>query len=250
MSPIEISLVIFACVFGGAVAGMWLRTVLPEHHLNAESKSVVTLSVGLIGTMAALVLGLLVASAKSSYDTHSSELTQMAANVIMLDRVLAHYGNETTEIRGLLKAAVTRTIAQIWSKEGIERVVFAAPVNREILFDKIEELAPHNDAQRLFQSQAESMAISLGQTRWLLFEQTGTSIATPFLVVMVFWLGVLFLSFGLFAPFNATTLITLLVSAMSVAAAIFLILELDHPFSGLIQISDAPLRNALALIGK
>jgi len=174
----------------------------------------------------------------------------MAANVIMLDRVLAHYGNETTEIRGLLKAAVSRTIAQIWSKEGIERAVFGTPVNREILFDKIEELAPHNDAQRSLQSQAESMAISLGQTRWLLYEQTGSSISTPFLVVMVFWLSVLFLSFGLFAPFNATTLITLLVSAASVAAAIFLILELDHPFSGIIQISDAPLRHAIGVIGK
>ena len=118
-----------------------------------------------------------------------------------------------------------------------------------MLFDKIQALAPRTDAQRALQSQAESIGISLAQTRWLLFEQSGTAISTPFLVVIVFWLGMLFVSFGLFAPHNATALVTLLVSAVSVAGAIYLILELDHPFSGLIQISSAPLRNALTVLG-
>jgi hypothetical protein len=119
-----------------------------------------------------------------------------------------------------------------------------------VLFDKIQQLMPHTDAQRATQSQAEAIAITLGQTRWLLFEQRGSSISTPFLVVVVFWLTILFISFGLFAPSNATVVVTLLVSAVSVAGAIFLILELDRPFSGLIQISSAPLRNAIAVIGK
>jgi len=243
---LEISALVFACAFGGALLGMTLRALLPEQ----ETKDVVKLGVGLIGTMAALVLGLLVASAKGSYDTRSSELTQMAANAILLDRVLAHYGTETIQTRKLLKAAVARMIEQTWSSDGPAAGPSSLPSVAEPLFDQIQNLAPRTDAQRALQSQAESMAIALGQTRWLLFEQSGSSISTPFLVVVVFWLSILFVSFGLFAPRNWTVIVTLGVSAMSVAGAIFLILELDRPFSGVIQISPAPLTKAVAVIGK
>ncbi|HEY2662860.1 MAG TPA: hypothetical protein VGI47_00870, partial [Candidatus Binataceae bacterium] len=202
--------------------------------------------VGLIGTMTALLLGLLVASAKGSFDTQRGELTQMAANIILLDRVLAHYGPETDEARGMLKVDAAGLINQIWANDGQR----GPDAGREALFDKLQGLAPRTDSQRAIQSQAESMAVNLAQTRWLLFEQSGSSISTTFLVVVVFWLTILFISFGLFAPRNATIFVTLLVSAVSVAGAIFLILELDHPFSGMIQISSAPLRNALAVLGK
>lgn len=250
MSPLEISTIVFGCVFAGSLIGMSLRSVIPAHHLDAETKDVVKLGVGLIGTMAALVLGLLVASAKGSYDTQRSEVTQMAANFILLDRVLLHYGPETAEIRGLLRLAGARTIDQLWPKDGEAGRSDFPSTNREVLFDKIQELTPRTDSQRALQSQAESMAINLGQMRWLLFEQGGSSVSTPFLVVVTFWLTILFVSFGLFAPRNATVVVTLMLSAMSVAGAIFLILELDHPFSGVIQISSAPLRNALTVLGK
>ena len=109
MSSISITLIAFACVFGGALLGLLLQTVLPRHHLHVDSKDVVKLGMGLVGTMAALVLGLLVASAKGSYDAQSTELTDLAANVVLLDRVLAHYGPETKEARELLRS----TVAQI-----------------------------------------------------------------------------------------------------------------------------------------
>jgi hypothetical protein len=226
--------------------GMWLRGVLPQHHLDAETKDLIKLGVALIGTMAAMLLGLLVASAKSAYDARRSELTQMAADTILVDRVLAHYGPETGEARGLLKASVVGMLDRIWGNkdEG------APQIQNEILFDKLQELVPQNDSQRAIKSQVESMAFNLGQMRWLLFEQSGSSISTPFLVVVVFWLSTLFVSFGLFAPRNATAFFTLFISALSVAGALFLILELDHPFSGLIQISSAPLRNALSVLGR
>jgi hypothetical protein len=226
--------------------GMWLRGVLPQHHLDAETKDLIKLGVALIGTMAAMLLGLLVASAKSAYDARRSELTQMAADTILVDRVLAHYGPETGEARGLLKASVVGMLDRIWGNkdEG------APQIQNEILFDKLLELVPQNDSQSAIKSQVESMAFNLGQTRWLLFEQSGSSISTPFLVVVVFWLSTLFVSFGLFAPRNATAFFTLFISALSVAGALFLILELDHPFSGLIQISSAPLRNALSVLGR
>ncbi|MBV8139822.1 MAG: DUF4239 domain-containing protein [Deltaproteobacteria bacterium] len=250
MEPIQVSAIIFFCIFGGALLGVWLRGILPQHHLDTETKDLIKLGVALIGTMSAMLLGLLVASAKSAYDAQRSELTQMAANTILVDRVLAHYGPETGEARGLLKASVAGMLERIWGENGKDGSASTPQTRNEILFDKIQELVPQNDTQRALKSQVESMAFNLGQMRWLLFEQSGSSISAPFLVVVVFWLSTLFVSFGLFAPRNATAFFTLLISALSVAGALFLILELDHPFSGLIQISSAPLRNALAVLGR
>jgi len=250
VEPIQVSAIIFFCIFGGALLGMWLRGVLPKHHLDADTKDLIKLGVALIGTMSAMLLGLLVASAKSAYDAQRGELTQMAANTILLDRVLAHYGPETGQARGLLKSTVAGMLDRIWGKDGEDESASSPQTRNEILFDKIQELVPQNDSQRALKSQVESMAFNLGQMRWLLFAQGGSSISTPFLVVVVFWLSTLFVSFGLFAPRNATAFFTLLISALSVAGALFLILELDHPFSGLIQISSAPLRNALAVLGR
>ncbi len=249
MSPIQVSTIIFLCIFCSALLGMWLRAVLPEHHLNADTKDLVKLGVGLIGTMAALVLGLLVASAKSSYDARSSELTQLAANTILLDRALAHYGPETREARGILKIATTRTIHQVWSQAGSAGAL-PSQEGGGALFDKLQELVPHSDAQRVIQSQAESIMISIGQTRLLLFAQSASSISRPFLVVVVFWLSMLFVSFGLFAPRNGTAIATLLIAAISVAGALFLILDLDQPFTGLLQIPSTPMHMALSALGK
>jgi hypothetical protein len=231
--------------------GMWLRSILPEHQLNAETKDVVKVGAGLIGTMAALLLGLLVASAKSAYDARGNELTQMAANTVLLDRALVHYGPAAAPIRGLLKVAVARMIDQVWGQDSADAgVALPALQPLGVVYDKVQELEPHSDAQHAIQSQAESILVNLGQERLLLFAQSGTSISTTFLVVVVSWLTLLFVSFGLFAPRNATATVALLLAAISVAGALFLILELDHPFSGVIQISSAPLRNALLVLGR
>ena len=248
MTSIEIAATIFGCLLLGALAGMGLRGVIPQHHLDADTRDLIKLGVGLIGTMSALVLGLLVASTKGSYDTKKGELAQMAGNVILLDRVLAHYGAEADDARDALRSTVAGMVGNSGAKSQLEQLGQAAPVGREVLFDKIQNLVPHTDTQRTLKGDAESLAVNLGQTRWLLFAQSGTSISTPFLVIVVSWLTVLYLSFGLFAPRNATAFITLLVGAVSVAGAMFLILDLDHPFSGLMQIPDTPLRNALAAL--
>jgi len=250
MNSTTVSLIVFACVFGGALLGILLHTVLPQHHLGNESKDIVKLGVGLVGTMAALVLGLLVASAKGSYDNQSAELTQMSANIALLDRGLALYGPETKETRALLRGAVVRILDQMWSKDGASSSPMAAPAGGEILYEKIQGLSPKNDTQRSIQSQALSIAVDIGKTRWLMYAQQATSVSMPLLVVLVIWLTVIFISFGLFAPFNATVVSSLFVSALSVSGAIFLILEMYSPYSGLIQISSAPLRAALAHLGQ
>ena len=251
MSATAIGLIVFALVFGSALLAMLVHNALPEHHLSADSKDVVKLGVALIATMSALVLSLLVASAKSAYDTRSNQLVQVAADIILLDRALARYGPETKEARALLQRSVAATVDRFWPTQGVRRITIdpnASPV--EALVEKIEELSPHDELQRLLRSQALTRALEVGRTRLLLFENLGSSIPVPFLVVLVFWLCIIFASFGLFAPRNATVTAVLCVCALSVAGAIFLILELDRSFEGLLQVSGAPLRGALAQLGR
>jgi hypothetical protein len=252
MASIKVSVIAFAFVFGGAVLGMLLRAVLPEHHLTSQSQDIVKLGMGLVGTMAALVLGLLVASAKGSNDTQNTELTQMSASVALLNRVLVLYGPETTECRAVLRGAAAGALEHIWSRDGTSAsgstASRLAPSSADggILYEKIQGLSPKSDTQRSLQSQALGIAMDLGKMRWLRFEQATTSISIPLLVMLILWLTVIFISFGLFAPFNGTVIGSLFVSALSVSGALFLILDMYTPYEGLIQISRAPLRAALA----
>jgi hypothetical protein len=254
MSPLAISGIVFACIAGGIVLGMILRGFMPEKHLSAETKGIVNLGIGLIGTMTALVLGLLIASAKSSWDAQRNGLAQMSGNVIFMDRALAHFGPESKEVREMLRASVDDMLQSTWPEEnpdpGQRKEKSATEGKYEGLYEKIQELTPKNDAQRAFQAQALKTMGDVAQARWLLFSQRGNSIPTPFLVVMVAWLVLILMSFSMFAPPNATVFITLLVCALAVSSAIFLVLELDRPFDGLLQISSAPVHNALAQLGK
>ena len=251
MNPASIGWIVLACVFGGALLGMALRLILPEHHLSAESKDVIKLGMGLTAMMSALVLALLTNSAKSSYDAQRNEVTQLSANIILLDRVLAHYGPEAKEARDLVKLSAAGMTDRIWpeNRSGLAQLAPNTAV-AEGFFDKIQELSPQNEVQRSLQAQAIKTSIDIGQARLLLLEQGGRSIPMPFLALLVFWLTIIFLSFGLFAPPNATVIVTLFLCALSVSGAIFLIMELDRPFGGLIQISAAPLRDAIVHLGK
>jgi hypothetical protein len=250
---LAIASIVFACVFGAALLGMPLRAVLPKHHLDDRSKYVVSLGMGLVATMAALVLGLLIASAKSAYDAQKNGLDQISANLVLLDSVLAQYGPEAQEARDALRQTATLALERLWPQDAAQTAT-AAPgtmARGRSLYGKIQEFSPQNDMQRRLQSEALRIAGELGQARWLLVAQGESgSIPMPFLVILVFWLAVLFVSFGLFAPPNATVIATLFLCAQSVSGAIFLILELAQPFEGLIQISSAPLRNAFAVLGQ
>lgn len=251
MSSVTVGFVIFAWVFGGAMLGMILRALLPEHHLGGDTKDVVKLGTGLIGTMSALVLGLLVASAKSSYDKQRDEITEMSANALLLDRVLAHYGPESKVARDRLYLTVDSFLHRLWNSGG-SATTQSAPTTAvgEALYDAILQLAPTNDMQRKLQSEAQSICMQMGRQRMLLFQQSVSALSKPLLVILVFWLSITFLSFGLFAPRNATVVATLLLCALAVSGALYIILELDRPFAGFIQISDAPVRHALMQLGK
>ena len=248
MGSIAASLIVLGFVFGGAITGSFFSSALPRDHLRPDTKDAVRLGMGLVATIVALVLGLLVASAKGSYDAQSDELTQLSANIGLLDRVLAHYGPEAQDVRNQLHGAASGMIDRIWPKDHSGP---AAPsISAESIFEAIIRLSPKTDMQRALQAQAFSIANSVGKTRWLMYGQSTNSVPLPLLVVLVLWLTILFISFGLFAPRNATAVVALFAAALSISCAILLILEMYTPFEGLIQISSAPLRAVLANLGK
>jgi hypothetical protein len=253
MHPIEIALIVFVCVFGGTLFGMCLRSVLPEHHLTENTKDVIKLGMGLIATMAALVLGLVIATAKSSYDTQNAAIKNTAAKVLLLDHVLAKYGPETKDARDLLRRTVASRIEAIWPEDPSQRVRLGEPeaiIAGEGIEARILQLSPQNDIQRWLQSQALQIGSEIMQTRWLVVGGLGSSVPVLFLEVVVFWLTLIFGSFGLLAPRNATVVAVLFLCALSVAGSLFLILEMDQPFDGLMKVSSAPLRYALAQLGR
>ena len=249
MSSVVVSAIAFAVIFAGAFLGALLRRALPQHHLADDAKDVVRLGTGLVATIAALVLGLLIAAAKSSFDTQSTQVRGMTANIILLDRVLAQYGPEARPARELLRRAIDPLAERIWrenSSATARDAPFADAPEAAIVIAKIQDLAPQNDAQRSFKAQAIQTVTEIAQARLLLFEQADSSIPMPFLAVLVFWLTIIFASFSLFARLNPTLVAVLFVFALSASCAVFLILELSQPFAGLMQISSTPLRNALA----
>jgi hypothetical protein len=247
-------LIAFGCIVGGILLGMVLRAALPEHHLSAESKDGVKLGIGMIATLAALVLGLLIASAKGNFDMMNNGLVQAGSKIILLDRLMAHYGPETREARDLLRRSVASAIERIWPKERTGQTGTEATDPRaalETLQDRLRQLSPQNDAQRWLQSRALQVSDDIAEARWLLVEQRGhSSLPMPFFVMLVSWLVIIFFSFGLFSPRNATVIVVLLVCALSASGSLYMILELDRPFGGLIAISSAPVRNALAQLGR
>jgi hypothetical protein len=253
VSPTAIALIVFACVFGGALAGMALRVLIPQHHLSEDTKDVIKLGVGLIATMTALVLGLMIATAKSSYDTQDEAVKHTAAKVLLLDRLLSSYGPETKEARELLRQTVASRLAAIWPEDRATRTRLDA--SETVLADRgiearILQLAPQNDGQRWLQTQALRVGRDIMETRWLLLGSLGSSIPVQFLVVVVFWLMIIFGSFGLFAPRNATVVAVLFLCAVSVAGSLFLILEMDRPFEGAMSLSSAPWRYTLSHLGQ
>jgi hypothetical protein len=245
-----VAVLAFAGILGATLLGMRLRVALPDHHLSQETKDTVRLGMGLVVTMTALLLGLLIASAKGSYDAQRTQVIQMAGKVGYLDRVLSLYGPETGDIRQLLRLSIDGLIQKLWADRSSRAQADPAISEAQALFSSIHKLAPQNDEQRALKAQALDTVSDLAKTRWLLVAQSDTSIPKPLLIMVIVWLAIIFLSFGLFAPTNKTVVVAMIVVSLLVSSALFLILELDRPFDGVIQVSSAPMSNALSNLGR
>jgi hypothetical protein len=250
---IIIGLITFACVFSGAMLGMWLRGVLPDHHLKDDSKDAMKAGIAIVATLSALVLGLLISSAKDSLDSMNTAFTQNGARIIMLDRVLCFYGPETNEVRAQLRDNVKTMFDRIWHKDNTPRVKTQPsdkPSGLELVVDGLRDLTPKDESQRMLKVQALQIGNDLLQSRWLVIEQAQIALPTTFLVILIFWLTILFVSSGLFSPYNSTVIIVLLICAMSVSSAIYLVEDMSRPFDGLMKVSSAPLVKALERISR
>jgi hypothetical protein len=233
---------VFAVVVMATALGIVLNRTLPDHHLSKESKEIIHLGIGVIVTLTALVLGLLVASAKTSFDTKSEEIRHSSVKIIMVDRLLRQMGTPAAPARESLRVWVESNASAIWAPDLRQGSTEQGHMEWLDFHEKVRKIAPADDTQKALQAKVTDAVDDLAETRWLLTEQQTSSIQTPFLVVVALWLGIIFASFGLFAPRNWTVYAVIGLSALSLSTAVFLILELDQPFSGMLHISDAPLK--------
>ena len=253
MSSLVIALIVLTCVFGSALLDQRLRAVLPEAHLSADAKDVVKLATGLVATMSALVLGLLITSAKGSFDRINTELVESATAVLQLDRTLAEYGPETAELRDRIKQHYAVVVDAIDSGDSSRLGSLDshdALIRVERMHATIGALAARNELQRGQQARALQMSREISAARWHVLLNRSGAISMPLLIVLVSWLVIIFAAFGLFAPRNPTVVAALFLCALAATGAILLLLEMDRPLDGLIRISSVPLRDALAHLGQ
>ena len=250
MTALTIAAITFVCAFGAAVIGAYLHDRLPAPHLSRESQDVVRLAMGLIATMTAILLGLVTTAARSTFDAHETAIRNSAVNILTLDRHLARYGSETKSTRALLRSVVVFQVETTLPAEGRSGDVVALPTPKvEEIENQILHLSPATEAQRWFKDEALALSDEVLKIRWRVFA-SGDAIPPVFIGVVIFWLSVTFASFGLYAPRNATVVSVLFIAAVSVAAALFLIVELDGPFEGAIRASGGPFRFALDNLGR
>jgi hypothetical protein len=250
MSALVVGPIVFVCLFGATLVGMALSRRLPAHHLDPDSKDVIKLATAVVGTLAALALALLIASAKTTYENANAELRTSMARLVLLDRVMARYGADTNAARARLRTLVERRLSQAWRGDASAMNAGGEEASIEPVQAELRALSPDTNAQRLLQSRALQVSGDIAEAHWLVTETVGDGLPWPFLAVLVFWLGLLFVTFGLLAPTNATVIGLLFACALSVAAAVFLIVDMAHPHIGIIHVSDAPLRTALEQLGQ
>jgi hypothetical protein len=249
-NPVLIGLIVFAVIVAGTFAGWAMRRRLPANHLTDETKSLVSLSMAIVATLSALVLGLLISNANSSFTALGGEVTTLSAQLIGLDQVLRRYGPETKQTRELLRQYVEAKTADLFPDDRAE-VRIGNPLTYELLQqveDSLLALKPANSRDQWWLGQALTLAGKIGDARWLLAQRIGQGTPKAFMVVLVFWLTLLFASFGLFAPPNLTSAATLTVCALAVAAAVTMILELENGFRGVVHISPEPMRQAVTTL--
>jgi hypothetical protein len=244
-------LVAFAAIFSGAISGLLIGNALPDRYRNDATRQIVQTAMGMVSLLSALVLGLLVATAKSKFDTSNKQTDEFAADLMLLDRELVNYGEEAKDIRPILRKYTLANIAATWPRESGPKPEPGDPPAWQLLESvqrKLRGLAPQTEAQRSALTNAKETAAELTKTSWLQTAQESGHIPHPFILILILWLCILFTSFGLFAPRNALAITALLVCALSLAGAIVLIVDMDSPFEGFIAISARPMQEALARI--
>src|SRR4051794_29673844 len=247
--PIIIGLVAFAVILTGAFLGWKIRDRLPEHHLTEDTKNLVSLSMTVVATISALVLGLLISNANTSFIRLGGEVTTLSAEVLRLHQILRRYGSDTDPARRTLRQYAEHKAADLFPDDANVRL--GNPSTYELLQrveDMVLALKPANPRDQWWLGQAMTLAGKIGDARWLLAQQLGEGTPKLFVGLLIFWLALLFASFGLFAPRNLTSAVILTLSALAVAGAVAMFLELEQGFGSVIRISPEPMREAVKFL--
>jgi hypothetical protein len=225
---------------------MRLRGRLAEHHLSDESRDTVKLALGLMGTLAALLLGLLVSSAEESFDAKRGQVNELAATIATLDRVLGLYGDEAAAARAELRGLIEGAIAQVWPTHSGARSNLSFDQQRgEAFFRSIQSLQPPDALKGDLKQTATDLSLQLIRERSMIVALAADGVSVPVLTLVVVWLVLILFGFSLLAPRNAVAVAALIISAAAISGAVLLLLELYRPFEGLVQISSGPLLTAL-----
>jgi hypothetical protein len=249
-NPLIIGLVVFAIVLAAAFAGWKLRDLLPAEHLTEETKNLISVSTAVVATVSALVLGLLISNANSSFIRLGGEVTSLSAQILRLDQMLSRYGSEVQTARETLRHYTEQKAADLFPDDPAQ-VHVGNPSTYELLQrleDMLLALKPTNPRDQWWLGQALTLAGKIGDTRWLIAQQIGQGTPKAFIALLVFWLALLFASFGLFAPHNLTSAVILTLSALAVAGAVTMFLELEQGFGRMIRVSPIPMRHAVKLL--
>lgn len=253
MSPNVIGPAILCIIFSGTLLGMLIGRLLPPQHATSEMKAGISLSMAVVGTMSALVLGLMMSNAINTFSDRNADVVRISAEIIRLNRLLRRYGPEADVARGTLRRYTAMKFDDLFPQGPGEKPKLDDPaaVNMlERLQDLILSLKPGNDRHRWLSAQALQVAADLSQTRWLLVTEDRASVPVPALILIVFWLALLLASFGLFAPRNITMTVALFLCCLVTSSALMMVVELYSPFEGIVRLSDAPMRYAIELIGR
>jgi hypothetical protein len=245
MDPVVASMSTFIAIVFGAMAGIWLSRHLPERHLSSESRTAVSVSMAVVGTLSALVMSLLISSSSASFSARADAVNILGVDIIRLDRALHQYGPSANHIRELLQQYAQTKTQQLddnGSKAGLDLTSLAIFENISI---QVFELQPGTHREREVRQQAIKVLDEISNARWLLVEKSAGSLPAPFLTVLIFWLAILFGSFGLFAPPNATVLTVILLCGLAISGGVFVILDLGTLTEGIIRVSVAPMQNAI-----
>ena len=252
MSALATGGMVVICLAVAATIGLILSQRVPDHHLNTESRDAIKLATAVVGTLSALTLGFLIASAKTTFDDADTELRTSVAHIVLLDRVMQQYGQETSISLTELAKLVKSRLDENWDINNTGKVSKAQSPDYGIepVQAGLRSLVPRNEEQGILKIRALEVSSLIAEAHWLLVERGSEGLPGAFLTILVFWLSLLFLTFGLLAPRNGTVIGIVFVCGFSVAGAVFLVIDMAHPYQGLIHLSDEPLRIAMERIGK
>jgi hypothetical protein len=245
MPTYAVAAVVFASLLAAIVLGTLMSPRFADRHLTSDSRDSVKLVLGLMATLAALQLGLLVNSANQSFGAERQQVNAVAAKIATLNRVLTVYGAEADGARNELQAAIESAIAQAWPTRGVRGNLDFDPRRGEALLSSIQRLEPKDTAQSDLKAKATAVAFDLVEARAMLVAMAASGVSVPLVTLVVAWLVVILFGFTLLAPRNTFVVTTLVVAAVAITGAVVLLVGLYRPFEGLMQLSSDPLLTAL-----